>query len=43
MQLFDYELELAVVLWLVGTHLQFERLLETLHYQRAVKQITAEK
>ena len=41
MQLFDDELELAVVLWLVGTHLQ--RLLEALQYQRAVKQLTEEK
>ena len=42
MQLSDDELELAVVLWLVGTHLQFEGLLEALQYQRAVKQLTEE-
>ena len=34
MQLLDDELELAVVLWLVGTHLQFKRLLEALQYQQ---------
>ena len=39
MQQFDDELELAVVLWLLGTHLQFECLLEALQYQRAVKQL----
>ena len=44
MQLFDDELQLAVVLCLVGTHLQFEHLLEALQYQqRAVKQLTEEK
>ena len=43
MQLSDDELELAVVLWLDGTHLQFERLLEALQYQqRAVKQLNEE-
>ena len=34
MQLFDDELELAIVHWLVGKHLQFERLLEAMQYQR---------
>ena len=36
MQLLDDELELAVVLGLVGAHLQFERLLEALQ-QRATE------
>ena len=44
MQLFDDELELEIFLWLVGTHLQFERLLEALQYQqRAVKQLTEKR